>query len=132
MGREQARWRLSAVLLSLLLAFGATVHHVAGHQVAGAGRPGSTDARPTPAAVLVADVAPAATANGTLPEQARLVTNRGHGAALLFMVAIAAVLAVLRRPGRWLLCAPPECPMPAAVGIPAFRGRAPPAPLRAV
>jgi hypothetical protein len=121
--RERAQWRLSAVLLALVLALGAAVYHVAD-----ADRPGLTDAQPTPSAVMVAGVA--ATPQTAGERQVRLVANRGHGAALLFVIAVAALLGGLRRPQGWSLIAPLDWLVPAAVGASASRGRAPPAPMR--
>jgi hypothetical protein len=121
--RERAQWRLSAVLLSLMLAIGAAMFHVAG-----ADRPGLADTPRSPSAVMAA--AGTATFQTAGERQTRLVANRGHGAVLLFVIAVAALLAGLRLPHGWSLTSSLAWLMPAAAGALASRGRAPPAPLR--
>jgi hypothetical protein len=122
--RERAQWRLSAVLLSLVLAIGAAMYHVAGPD-----RTGLADAQHSPSAVMATNGAATSQTAGERQPQTRLVANRGQGAALLFVVAVAALLAGLRRPHSWSLTASLAWWMPAAVGASASRGRAPPAPL---
>lgn len=123
--RERARWRLSAVLLSLVLTIGAAMYHVAG-----ADRPGPADPQRSPSAVMAVDGAATSQTAGERQRQTRLVTNRGQGAVLLFVVAVAALLAGLRRPHGWSLTASLAWLMLATVGASTSRGRAPPAPLR--
>jgi hypothetical protein len=119
--RERARWRLSAVLLSLLLAFGAAMGHVAG-----ADQPGPGDTHRSPSAVKVADTVAAAQTPGERPGQPRLLANRGHGGALLFVIALSALLAASLRPRVWSLTASLLWLLPAAAGVRASLGRAPP------
>ena len=120
--RERAQWRLSAVLLSLVLAVGAAMYHVAG-----ADRPDLADAQRSPSAVMAPNGAAMTQAAGERRPQTRLVASRGQGALLLFVVAVAALLAGLRRPLRWSLTASLVWLTPAAAGASASRGRAPPA-----
>lgn len=123
MRRERARWRLSAVLLSLLLAFGAAMWHVTGADQSGPG-----DAHRSPSAVMVSDAASTSLTAGERDRQTRLVSGRGHGGVLLFVVALAVLLAGLRRPDTWSLTAATVSSLPAASGVWASRGRAPPSP----
>jgi hypothetical protein len=123
--RERARWGLCATLLSLVLILGAAIYHVAG-----ADRPDPAGAHRSPAAVMAADASAMSQNAGERQRQTRLMANRGHGAVLLFLVVVAALLARLRPPRDWSLAASPAWLMPVAVGASASRGRAPPAPLR--
>lgn len=122
MRRAQARWRLSAVLLSLVLTLGAVMFRMA------ADLPGPGDARRSAPAVMAADTpGPPHTATG--PDRPpRLVANRGHGGVLLFVAALSTLLAGLRRPQVWSLTAPRPWSPPAATGAAVSLGRAPPLP----
>jgi hypothetical protein len=120
--REQARWRLSAVLLSLVLALGAVTFRIA------AALPGAGDAHRSPPAVVAADAPGAPPTAIDRDAQTRLVASRGHGAVLLFVVALSTLLAALRRPRMWSLTASLPWLVPAAPGAAASRGRAPPQP----
>jgi hypothetical protein len=119
--REQARWRLSAVLLSLVLAFGAAMCHVAT-----ADQSDSAAAHRAPSAVMVADLTNTSSSPGKRDGQTRLVANRGHAGVLLFVVALSALLAALRRPHLWSPAASLSWMLPTAVGANPSRGRAPP------
>jgi hypothetical protein len=119
-GRERVRWRISAVLLALVLAFGAAIC-----RTADADRPGRLDTT-APSAVMVADPTGTAVLAGERPGHSRLMAGRGPGGALLFVLALAALLATLLRPGVWSRAASSPWTLPAAVGASASRGRAPP------
>jgi hypothetical protein len=124
---EQAQWRLSAVLLTLVLALGAAVYHIGD-----ADRSALGARHRSPSAVMTADVVSAsATADGR-QRQARLASVPGHGVLPLFVMALAALLAGLRRPDGWSLTASLEWLLRAAVDVLVSRGRAPPAPMRFV
>ncbi|GII22885.1 hypothetical protein [Planosporangium mesophilum] len=119
-GRERAGWRISAVLLALVLAFGAAIC-----RAADADRPGRLDT-PSPAAVMVADPSGTAVLAGERPGHPRLMAGRGHGGALLFVLALAALLAALLPPGVRSRTTSWTWTLPAAVGASTSRGRAPP------
>ncbi|MGC9670494.1 hypothetical protein ACNTMW_28610 [Planosporangium sp. 12N6] len=119
----QVRWRLPATLLALLLVFGAV-----GYGVAGADRNGPGDVHHTVSAAMAADPVGLPQTAGERDRSTRLVAGRGHGGALLFIVALSVLLAALHRPYRWAVAVAPTWPVPAAAGVSASRGRAPPTP----
>ncbi|NJC69401.1 hypothetical protein HC031_06660 [Planosporangium thailandense] len=124
MRREQARWRLSAALLSLLLAFGAATCQIT------ADRSVPNTAPDSPAAVMAAGGTSAAHTAAERQGHPRLTVGRGHTGLLLFLAALAPLLAGVRRPRAWSLTTIPPWSPPTTFGAWTSRGRAPPAPMR--
>ncbi|GII25884.1 hypothetical protein Pme01_54810 [Planosporangium mesophilum] len=119
MRRTQVRWRLSAVLLVLLLAFVTAVC-----RPTGGGRTGPGDTSRSLSAVMLADAVSASSGAGMGDGQPRLTTSRDNGPVLLFMAVLSALLAALLS-RVWPKTASSPWLLPAASWA-AARGRAPP------